>query len=93
MVSGRSLASSAFKSSSKLNTGYISRLSSQTSIQQLPFILQNRQTFEEGKTYVISSLEDLAELPKLLSQVNAFNAHLKPTSLILSEMIRDPVGD
>ena len=51
---------------------------------------------------MISSVEDLEELksalsdqilPKLLSQVNSANAHLKPATLILSEMINDPVGD
>ena len=51
---------------------------------------------------MISSSEELAELkgtlstqilPKLLSQINSSNAHLKPATLILSEMIRDPVGD
>ena len=51
---------------------------------------------------MVSSREDLSELirtlsphtlPKLLSQDNPLNAHLKPATLILSEMITDPVGD
>ena len=51
---------------------------------------------------MISTSEDLSELkrtlsaeilPKLLSQVTSSNAHLKPATLILSEMITDPVGD
>ncbi len=81
---------------------HISRLLSQISEQRLPFVLKNQQTFGGGGTFVISSPEELAELkrtlstqilPKLLSQVNSSNAHLKPATLILSEMIQDPVGD
>ena len=80
----------------------ISRLLSQVSEQQLPFVLKNQQTFGGGGTFVVFSPEDLAELkrtlatqtlPKLLSQVTSSNAHLKPGTLILSEMITDPVGD
>ena len=50
----------------------------------------------------MSSSEDLSGLkstlstqilPKLLSQVNSSNAHLKPATLIVSEMITDLVGD
>ena len=51
---------------------------------------------------MVSSQEDLQELqdmlsarilPKLLSQVNSSNAHLKPATLILSDMITDPISD
>lgn len=51
---------------------------------------------------MISSPKDLSELrrtlstqilSKLLSQVISANAHLKPATLIVSEMIKDPVGD
>lgn len=51
---------------------------------------------------MVSTSEELSELkkilstrtlPKLLSQVNAINAHLKPATLILSEMITNPIGD
>ena len=51
---------------------------------------------------MVSSQEDLRGLqdalstrilPKLLSQVNSSNAHLKPATLILSDMVTDPVGD
>lgn len=81
---------------------HIRHLLSQISVQRLPFVLKNQQTFGGGGTFVVFSPEDLAELkhtlstrilPKLLSQVNSSNAHLKPATLILSEMIRDPVGD
>lgn len=72
------------------------------SAQPLPFVLKNQQTFGGGGTFVVSSPEDLSELkttlsrqilPKLLPQVNSSNAHLKPATLILSEMITDPIGD
>jgi hypothetical protein len=81
---------------------HISRLLSQISEQRLPFVLKNQQTFGGGGTFVVSSPEDLSELkrtlstqtlPKLLSQVNSSNAHLKPATLIISEMIEDPLGD
>lgn len=51
---------------------------------------------------MVTSQKDLQELqdalssrilPKLLSQVNSSNAHLKPATLILSDMITNPVGD
>lgn len=51
---------------------------------------------------MVSTPDELSELkttlatrilPKLLSQVNANNAHLKPATLILSEMIANPIGD
>lgn len=72
------------------------------SARSLPFVLKNQQTFGGGGTWVISSPKELTELkaslstrilPKLLSQVNASNAHLKPATLIVSEMITDPIGD
>lgn len=81
---------------------HVTRLLSQISEQQLPFVLKNQQTFGGGGTFVVSSPEDLSELkrtlstqtlPKLLSQVNSSNAHLKPATLILSEVVTDPVGD
>ena len=65
-------------------------------------MLKNQQTFGGGGTFVISSSADLQDLqtalstrilPKLLSQVNSSNAHLKPATLILSDMVTDPVGD
>ena len=51
---------------------------------------------------MVSTQEDLRELqdalssrilPKLLSQVNSFNAHLKPATLILSDMNTNPIGN
>ncbi|KAL8906863.1 MAG: hypothetical protein Q9171_006097 [Xanthocarpia ochracea] len=80
----------------------INRLMSQITSHTLLFVVKNQQTFAGGGTFVVSSQQDLLErqdtlsnriLPKLLSQVNSSNAHLKPASLILREMIIDPIGD
>ena len=80
----------------------INRILAQVSAHPMPFILKNQQTFGGGGTFVVSSSEDLSKLksmlstqilPKLLSEVDASNAHLKPATLILSEMITDPIGD
>lgn len=80
----------------------IVRIMSILSAQQLPFVLKNQQTFGGGGTFVVSTHKDLSELqstlssrllPKLLSQVNSSNAHLKPATLILSKLIKDPIGD
>lgn len=81
---------------------HIGRLLSQISEQRLPFVLKNQQTFGGGGTFLVASPEDLSELkrtlstrtlPKLLSHVNASNAHLEPATLILSEMITNILGD
>ena len=80
----------------------IDRILSHVSAHPIPFVLKNQQTFGGGGTFVVSSPEELSELkttlstrvlPKLLSEVNASNAHLGPATLILSEMITDPIGN
>ena len=80
----------------------IAQISSRMSSQQLPFVLKLQQTFGGSGTYLIRDCEDLAKvqlqlaniiLPKLFSQVNASNAHLHPATIVLSEMIQDPVGN
>lgn len=80
----------------------IDRILAQVSAHPIPFVLKNQQTFGGGGTFVVSSSEDLSKLkttlstrvlPKLLSEIDASNAHLKPATLILSEMITDPIGD
>lgn len=80
----------------------VDRALSRISTHRVPFVFKNQQTFGGGGTYVISSPEDLSELtnnlstlilPKLFSQVNQYNAHLKPATLILSDLIADPVND
>jgi len=83
-------------------TKEIARILSRVSSQQIPFVLKSQQTFAGGGTWVVSTSEDLSELevalssrvlPKLLSQVKMSNAHLKPATLVVSELIKDPVGD
>ena len=80
----------------------ISRIISRISNHPLPFILKNQQTFGGGGIFKVSSSKDRETLvgdlcnrilPKLFSQVNASNAHLKPATLLLSEVITDPIGD
>ncbi|KAL8688882.1 MAG: hypothetical protein Q9218_005312 [Villophora microphyllina] len=80
----------------------IARTMSQIAAQRLPFVLKNQQTFGGGGTFVIETQKEFLELqsalstrilPKLYSQVNVHNAHLKPATLIVSEMVRDPIGD
>ncbi|KAL8771409.1 MAG: hypothetical protein Q9209_003077 [Squamulea sp. 1 TL-2023] len=80
----------------------IAEILARVSAQPIPFVLKNQQTFGGGGTFVISSSDDLLKLkadlstrilPKLLSEVNSSNAHLKPATLILSEMITNPIGD
>ncbi|KAL9014499.1 MAG: hypothetical protein Q9173_000847 [Seirophora scorigena] len=72
------------------------------STQPIPFVLKNQQSFGGGGTFMVFSRKDLANLktllstqilPKLLSGVSPCNAHLNPATLIISEMVRDPVGD
>ncbi|KAL8900822.1 MAG: hypothetical protein Q9207_005513 [Kuettlingeria erythrocarpa] len=80
----------------------IDKMLARVSAQPLPFVLKNQQTFGGGGTFMVSSPEELSTLtqtlrtqilPKLLSEVDASNAHLKPATLILSEMVTDPIGD
>lgn len=75
---------------------------SQLSSQRYPFVLKNQQSFGGGGTFVVNSEEELLELqhslstrmlPKLLSQVNPSNAHLKPATLTVSELVVDPIGN
>lgn len=77
----------------------INRFMSLISSHTLPLVVKNQQTFGGGGTFVVTSQQDLLELqdtlsnrslPKLLSQVNSSDAHLKPATLTLSEMVTDP---
>ena len=74
----------------------------QLSQQTLPFVFKNNQTFSRGATHVVSNREDLPKLkdalssrilPKLLAQVTPSNAHLKPATLVVSEMVEEPIGN
>lgn len=89
-VRGRWLATQIFRTVSWLSS------------QQLPFVLKFQQSFGGGGIFIITSPDELSELeltlstlilPKLLSRINASNAHLKPATLVVSEMIRDPIGN
>ncbi|KAH7313764.1 hypothetical protein B0I35DRAFT_410717 [Stachybotrys elegans] len=71
--------------------------------KELPFVLKNQQTFGGAGTYIIRTaeerlqiikdLQDRGILRKLLSSVTRANAHLRPGTLILSDMVKDPIRD
>lgn len=80
----------------------VSRTMSRISSQPLPFVLKFQQSFGGGGTFVITSPEELSNLehtlagsilPRLYSRVTSGNAYLKPATLVLSEMIQNPVGN
>ncbi|KAL8404685.1 hypothetical protein RB594_009520 [Gaeumannomyces avenae] len=68
----------------------------------LPFVLKNQQTFGGAGTYMVNTEEDRARLleelrggvlRRLLSSVTASNSHLKPGTILLSQMVAEPIGD
>lgn len=68
----------------------------------IPFVLKTQQGVGGGGTFIVSSPAELSKLkatlstvllPKLLSSVVSPNAYLNPASLILSEMVTDPIGN
>ncbi|KAL8377157.1 hypothetical protein RB595_008029 [Gaeumannomyces hyphopodioides] len=68
----------------------------------LPFVLKNQQTFGGAGTYIVNTEEDRARLleelrdgvlRRLLSSVTASNSHLKPGTILLSQMVAEPIGD
>ncbi|KAJ4261450.1 hypothetical protein NW762_006875 [Fusarium torreyae] len=68
----------------------------------LPFVLKNQATFGGAGTFIVRTeeerqkiVEDLGKgfLSRLLSAVNAGNSHLEPATMLLSDMIQDPIGD
>ncbi|KAK3354433.1 hypothetical protein B0H65DRAFT_414154 [Neurospora tetraspora] len=81
------------------------RIVEKVEARQAPFVFKTQQTFGGAGTWVVSSEEKKRELVKeltddetgvlrkLLSQVTARNQQMKPGSVVLSEMVRDPVGD
>lgn len=70
-----------------------------------PFVFKTQQTFGGAGTWVVSTEEkkkglvkeltddETGVLRKLLSQVTSKNQQMKPGAVVLSEMVRDPVGD
>ncbi|KAI4141922.1 MAG: hypothetical protein LQ341_003382 [Variospora aurantia] len=80
----------------------IAQTLSRLSAHPTPFVLKTQQGFGGGGTYFVSTPSDLRSLstllenrilPKLYTQVHAGNAHLHPASLVVSEMVREPVGN
>jgi hypothetical protein len=68
----------------------------------LPFVLKNQATFGGAGTFIIKTeqerqniIDDMGNgfLSRLLSAVNARNSHLEPATMLLSELIQDPIGD
>jgi hypothetical protein len=69
----------------------------------LPFVLKNQQSLGGAGVFLIRTDEDRANVlkqfhekdvfRKLFSQVKAFNAHLKPGTMLLSDLVKDPVSD
>ena len=80
----------------------ISRITSAIASRPTPFVVKNQQTFGGGGTYVVSDekdrenlIKDLSSglLSKLLSQVTSKNAHLNPGTILISDLVADPIGD
>jgi hypothetical protein len=78
------------------------RVVDEISQHPVPFVVKNQQTFGGAGTYVVNSEGDRKSLVsefsdgllrKLFSQVTERNQHLKPGTVLLSEMVKDPVGD
>ncbi|KAL4727434.1 hypothetical protein ACLX1H_006346 [Fusarium chlamydosporum] len=68
----------------------------------LPFVLKNQATFGGAGTFIVKTeeerqktVDDLGNgfLSRLLSAVNAGNSHLEPATMLLSDLIQDPIGD
>lgn len=68
----------------------------------LPFVLKNQETVGGAGTFFVrnqeercSIIESLGKgfLARLLSTVNASNSHLEPATLLLFDLVVDPVGD
>ncbi|KAI6333426.1 hypothetical protein MCOR29_000993 [Pyricularia oryzae] len=70
--------------------------------RRLPFVLKNQQTFGGAGTWMISTEAEREKLldefkggvlRRLLSSVTSSNHHLKPGTILLSDMVAEPVGD
>ncbi|KAF4448863.1 solid-state culture specific ATP-grasp domain-containing protein [Fusarium austroafricanum] len=68
----------------------------------LPLVLKNQATFGGAGTFIVKTEEERQKivdelgkgfLSRLLSSVNADNLHLEPATMLLSDLIQDPVGD
>lgn len=71
--------------------------------QDLPFVFKNQQTFGGAGTYVITKGHERSHLievmssggilRRMLSHITIENEHLKPGTVLLTDMIKDPVAD
>lgn len=68
----------------------------------LPFVLKNQETFGGAGTYFVRTEEERETvtdtfrnglLSRLLSSVNPLNSHLEPATVLLSDLVKDPIGD
>jgi hypothetical protein len=73
-------------------------------LKPVPFVLKNQQTFGGAGTWVVTSEEDKRELlkvlcgkdgvlRKMLARVTEANHHMKPATIIISDMVKDAIGD
>ncbi|RBR23588.1 uncharacterized protein FIESC28_03601 [Fusarium coffeatum] len=71
--------------------------------QLLPFVLKNQATFGGAGTFIVKTEQERQNiidddmrngfLNRLLSAVNARNSHLEPATMLLSDLVQDPIGD
>ena len=68
----------------------------------LPFVLKNQQTYGGAGTCLVRSEQERSKLVKdlssdllrrLFSQITPENEHLRPGTVLLSDLVKDPVGD
>lgn len=80
------------------------RIISEVEGRSPPFAFKTQQTLGGGGTWIVGSERDKRQLlqhlasedgivRKLLPQLREANAHLRPGSMLLSELVRDPVGN
>ena len=83
-------------------SSWVARMTQVVKTHPLPFVFKNNQAFGGGGTIVVPTEEERDQLihdlsirilPKLLPLVHSSNSHLKPATLLLSDMVREPIGD
>lgn len=77
-------------------------MTSEIAVHPLPFVFKSNQGLGGAGTVIVSTenehkglLDDLSPstLPRLLSLVGFSNVHLRPATLLLSDLFSDSVGD
>lgn len=72
------------------------------SAHPLPFVFKNQQAYGGAGTYIIRTKKDREELLQtmkhgvlrwLLSSVTNSNKHLRPATILLTDLIEDPIGN